>query len=151
MALKFPDTEGVAYSLANAEIQLGTSIFTAIANIATSQPIEEGVVYGAAAEPLQRTRGQLQIGDGTIEFSAVEEGFRFITELGDGWQEKTWTLTYTLTRPGADSLKVECFGCRILDCELDHSNDSDALGASLPFSFMNRLINGKSSLVNQRL
>ncbi len=150
MALGFPMTEGKAYDFGRGEITLGTKIYTAISNISTNQPIEEGVVHGAAAEVLARTRGQMQIGEGNVEFSMIEEATRFLGDLGDGWQEKEWNATYLLVAPNHPKIKIELFSCRLLDCELDHGAGPDGLGAALPFSFMYRLINGKTSLIKQR-
>jgi len=151
MPIAFPNTQGFFYDFGRAEIDLAGSIFTAISNIKCKQDVEEGIVRGAAAEPLARTRGKLNIGDGTIEFSAVEEAVDFITnKLGDGWAETPFTTTYTLTAPNVDPIKIVLYGCRLLDCEIDHGEGADALPASLPFSFMYRTFNGKTQLKNQR-
>lgn len=149
MALQFPLTEGKAVDFTRCEIDLNGKIYTAISNISGSQPIEEGVPRGTRAEPLARTRGSLQIGDGEIEWSMLEEAFQFIADLGDGWQEKVFTATKTYTTDAIGTVKVEYFGCRILDTELDHSEGSDALGATMPFSFLSRKVNGKKALIDQ--
>ena len=150
MALAFPNTEAKAFSFDRGEIDINGRIFTAIENISTNQPIEEGVIFGAAAEPLQRTRGQLQMGEGTIEFSTIEEAMELVDLLGDGWQEKVFPISYTLVAPDNRTIAIVCNGSRLLDCEIDHSQGADGLPVSFPFSFMNRTINGKKSLVNQR-
>jgi hypothetical protein len=151
MALAFPNTEAKAFSFDRGEIEIAARIFTAIENISTNQPIEEGVIFGTRAEPLQRTRGQLQMGEGTIEFSAIEEAIELVELLGDGWQEKVFVVSYTLVAPDARTIAIVCNGARLLDCEIDHGQGADGLPASLPFSFMNRTINGKKSLINQSI
>ena len=151
MTLKYPDTEGFAFDFSRAEIRLGRNIYTAFENVSHNQPIEEGVVFGAAAEPLKRTRGQLQIGEGSLEWSDFEEGMKFLEDLGEGWQEKVFTTTITYSAPGKKPIKVTLNGCRLLDAEFDHGQGADALPMSMPFSFMNRPLNGKNQLVNQRV
>lgn len=146
----YPNIQAHALDFGRAEIDLAGKIYTAIKNIKQNQDVEEGEVRGSAAEPLARTRGKLNMGKGNIDWSDVSEAVQFIMDLGDGWQETPFTITYTLTAPNIDPIKIVLYGCRVLDTELDHGEGADSLPATMPFSFLNRTINGKTGLKNQR-
>jgi hypothetical protein len=151
MTLSYPQTEGHGYEFSKAEIDLNGKIYTAIANISHNQPIEEGVGHGAAAEPLFRTRGQLQKGEGSIEWSDIGEMQEFLDDLGDGYCETEFKATIVYTATGRKALTRTLIGCRLLDVEEEGSSGPDPIGSTTPFSFMYRLLNGKKALKNQRV
>lgn len=143
--------DGFAYNFANGELDLDGKIYRRIENISQSQPIEEGVVFGSAVGPLDRTIGQQQIGDGTIEFSDIEEATDFLMRLSDKPGGRLGTLfqaSWVLRHPtdASRNIKVELRGCRLLDWELDASQGADAIPMALPFSFMSRMLNGKPDI-----
>lgn len=146
MSLGYPQTDGYALDFGRLEFDLAGKVYDRISNLSTSQPIEEGVIFGSKPKPISRTRGQQQIGDGTFEME-FEQAVQLVEDLGDGWQEKIFTVSGTY-KNGDKTLKVVCTGCRLLDCELDHEAGADGLPASFPFSFMERLINGKKALLD---
>jgi hypothetical protein len=141
----YPNTEGRSYSATSWEIRLGRNIYTAIGNLAHNQPLEEEWVY-AGGQPILRSDGVLQAGEGTIEFSDIGEMQRFIDDLGDGWMDKTFTVLETLTARNRPTLVYTLGSCRLLDAELDVDGQApDPIGSSHPFSFMERLMNGKKA------
>lgn len=148
-APEYPLVEGYAYDFSRGEIDLNGKIYTALENIANNQPLEEGWIFGAAPVPLRRTRGQLQPGEGALEWSDIEEAMHFWDNLGDGPREKIWVASYVLTATGRPTIKVKLFGCRLLDEEFDFSQGADGLGCTMPFSFHYREINGKRAFLNQ--
>ena len=140
--------DGFAFGFDRGELDLDGKIFTAIENISCSQPVEEGVVMGSSVSPIARTRGQQQIGDGTVEFSDAEEAVDFLMRLSDsaeGRLAKIWNASYILRHPTDESrlIRVELRSCRLLDFEIDWSQGADGLAMPMPFSFMKRLLNGK--------
>ena len=151
MAISDKRNDGFAFNFARGELDLDGKIFTRIENVAQSQPIEEGVIFGSAMGPIDRTEGQQQIGDGTIEFSDIEEAASFLDRLGqapEGRLMKIWQLSWVLRTPrdATRIIKVECRGCRALDWELDASQGPDGIPLVIPFSFMTRLLNGKPDI-----
>lgn len=147
MALALPQTDGFALDFSKNELTLDGKIYNRIENIAVSQPIEEGSIHGTSAQVIARTRGQQGLGDGTIEFSDREEAIDFIDALGNGWAEKIWTASYVMKVSETKVIKVELQGCRALDVEIDDSQGPDGLPTPIPFSFMRRLINGKTDFL----
>lgn len=148
----YPDTDGFALSFSRAEIDIGGRLFVAIESISASQALSEGVVFGAAAEPLARTEGQNEIGKGSIEWSSLQEAFEFLKHLKSlpgarGWKRKLFNITSIWTTPdGSESHVVEYRSCRVLDFDESHKQGADAAHATMPFSFMRRLIDGQVDL-----
>lgn len=147
MSYTAPDVENFAFDFSRAEINFNGKVYTAISNISHNQPIEEGEIRGTKAQVIKRTRGAQGLGEGNIEFSDFEEAVSFIDALGDGWSEKIFPVTIVYSAPNKPAITWKLFGCRLLDCEIDHSEGADALGATLPFSFMEREVNGKKALL----
>lgn len=144
-------TGAFALDFSRGELDLDGKIYTAIENISASQPIEEGVIFGTAVGPIARTRGQQQMGDGTVEFSDAEEAFDFLGRLStdpEGILGKIWQLSYVLRYPNDASrvFRVELRSCRLLDFEIDWSQGADGLPMSMPFSFLQRLVNGQQDI-----
>lgn len=138
----YPQYEGYAYTFQRAELSLGTSIYVGIRNVSIDQPTTEGVVMGTRPWPLKRTEGEMGMGDGTVEFSDIEDMVRFITELGNGWRTKLWSLSWQLTAPNAPIVKIACQSCRILSNPFDHGTGEEALGGQIGFSFLTHTVNG---------
>lgn len=149
MTEKFPNTEGTGHTLDKCEIDLNGKIYTAIENVSHSQPVEEGSKNGAHGAPILRSRGSLGMGSGSIEWSDLGAAQEFITDLGDGWQEKTFKITLTYSAKGRDTRKRTLISCRVLDAEEDHSSGPEILGTTMPFSFMRREMDGKKPFTGQ--
>jgi hypothetical protein len=140
----YPDTGALGYSISRAELTLNGKIYTAFTNISIDQPTEEGVIQGASPVPLGRSAGSMGLGEGTITFSDEENRLEFIDDLGDGWRDVIWGLSYIIRKTDGTTKKIECIGCRVLGNPIDHAHGADALGGDISFSFMNHKINGKS-------
>ena len=143
MPQNYPDTKGFAYSFARAEITLNKRIYTAISSVSIDQPTEEGSVKGTSSRPLARTVGTMDLGEGTLTFSDDRERIDFIDDLGDGFREVIWDLTYVLRASNGQERKISCISCRVLGNPFEHEEGADALGGDISFSFMNHTVNGK--------
>ena len=143
MTQRYPDVEGFAYSFARGELAMAGRIFTAISNVSADQPTEEGAVMGTRPFPLKRTIGEMGLGEGTVTFTDAGELHDFISLLGDNYREKTFTVTWIKTAPGAPNIKRVCYGCRLLSEPLNDEGGADPLGGDVTFSFMYMTINGK--------
>lgn len=144
MAQTYPDLEGFAYSFARCEISLNGNIYTAVTGVSFEQGTEEGTVKGTRPYPIARTEGTMGLGTGTITFSDERERLDFIDELGDGYRNVIWGLTWVLKGRDEKEIKLACQSCRVTNNPIDHSEGAEALGGEIEFSFMSHTINGKS-------
>lgn len=148
----YPDKDGFAFSFSRAEIDIAGRLFTAIRSIQQSQALEEGVVRGAASEPLARTDGELGMGEATIEWGSVEEHDDFLAHLAKqpgapGWGRKLFNVLIVYTSAdGTRTRKVELISCRALDSDETGEAGPDPTMPSMPVSFLRRKINGLSQL-----
>jgi hypothetical protein len=147
------DLERYAYSFSHAIVRVNERQFTDITNVQISQDLTESAVYGTDMRPLKRSVGQLSMGQGQLQFSDMGEAGDFFFALGgqSGTLQSsssqpfmaTWSLTYQLARPPADVREIECLSCRILKFGIDHSAGAEALGCTVPFSFLAMKVDGR--------
>lgn len=138
----YPDLEGFAYSFSRGELSLDRRIYTAVSNVEFDQPTTEGEVRGTRPWPLKRTEGEMSLGEGTLTFSDEAERIQFLTQLGNGYRTKRWNLSWTLSAEGASTIKLQCYGCRVLGNPISHETGENALGGDISFSFMYHTVNG---------
>lgn len=144
MAQSYPDLEGFAYSFARGEISLNGNIYTAVTGVSFEQGTEEGTVKGTRPYPIARTEGTMGLGTGTITFSDDRERWDFINDLGEGYRNVIWGLTWILKGKDETERRLECISCRVLNASVDHSEGAEALGGDIEFSFMSHKIDGNS-------
>lgn len=145
MAQDYPNTQGFAYSFARAEATVNGNIYTAISGVEIDQPTEREAVKGTKPFPLAQTEGTMGLGEGTLTFSDYAELLDMIDSLGDGYRQKTWTLSWVLRDAQAGrEKKIECFGCCLTSEPISHEEGAEALGGDVNFSFMRYTIDGKS-------
>ena len=146
MSQSYPDLEGFAYSFARAELTIGPRTYTAITSVSFEQATEEGVVKGTKPYPIARTEGTMGMGSGTVTFSDERERIDLINDLGDGYRNVIWQLSWVLSAPNtsAPDVKLACQGCRILNNAVSHEEGGEALGGDIEFSFMSHTVNGNS-------
>jgi|SRR5688572_30470192 hypothetical protein len=142
-ATKLPNAEGFGYDFSSGEVTLKGRIFTAFSNISHNQPLEEGVIVGRSRQPLGRTPGRLNMGEGSLEWSDLGEAFDFLELLGEGHRDILFPATIVYTAVGRPSKKVTLVSCRVLDEEFDEGEGVDSLPLVMPISFMLRKINGR--------
>lgn len=152
---QYPNTRGFGYSQSGTEFRVGTKLFTTF-KVTHNQAIEEGVISGAAAEVLLRTRGQVQMGEGSLETEDVEEAQALIDHLaalrgGQGFSDVMFNITIRYTSPGKPAITRELVSCRVLDVEEDPGDGVEGIATSFPISFMYRTLGGKMPLANQRI
>jgi hypothetical protein len=139
----FPDHENFAFSFSHGVIKLNEKQFTAIGNIQLDQQLEEAAVFGTSNKPLRRSAGQLQLGEGTITFTDLEEGQDFFDSLGDRPLMKLFAIDYTVTREDGTTRSIEALSCRLTGFGVDHEQGAEALGIEYPVSFLMMKVNGK--------
>jgi len=133
-----------AKGFSSMEIDLGTSIFTALVKVKYDPGIDEGWVRGTTVEPLQRTEGQLKEGSGSLEWSRIDDAQTFIELLGNGYLKQLFNATFTYWRKGQKTIRHQLYEVRILNVEDDHGEGTDSLHETMPFSFKYHKRNGLS-------
>lgn len=151
----YPETRSFKYSQSGTELRLGRKLFTSF-KVTHNQAIEEGILGGAAPEPLGRTRGMLQAGEGQLETEDVEEAQALLDHLaelagGDGFSDVMFNILIRYTSPSKPGIERELVSCRVLDVEEDPGDGVEGIQTSFPISFMYRTFNGKKPLKNQRV
>lgn len=141
-----PLFENFAYSFGHAAITVDGRIYTAIKNIRLSQRLQEAAVYGTSRAPLGRSAGQLELGQGTLIFSDLEEAFSLFTNLSPDPMFRQFSIDYTLVKEDLTVRSVELRGCRLIGIDIDHEEGPDALPAEYPFSFLSMKVEGTDLL-----
>lgn len=139
----FPDHENFAFSFSHGVLKLKNKQYTAIQSVSLDQKLEEAAVHGTSVAPLRRSAGQLQLGEGTIKFSDLEEGQDFFASLGDRPLMKLFAIDYTLTREDGATRSIEALSCRLTGFGIDHEQGAEALGIEYPVSFLMMKVDGK--------
>lgn len=138
-----PDREGFAYSFSHGRIVLGDTQFIAIKSIQGSQELEEGLVRGTSVKVLRRTLGALNMGEGSVSFSDLQQAMEFFSARGKRPLAQIWNADYSLVNEAGAVQSIEMASCRLLKFSFDHQEGADALGIEFPFSFMTMKINGE--------
>lgn len=125
-ALQFED--GVIY--------VNGTTFTAINNIKLDQSLTEAAVFGTTCAPIKRTRGRLELGQGSITFSDFDSACDFYHLLEPDPLFQRFDLDYTLVRNDGIPRNIEVFSCRVTKISLDHASGGKAAEMVVPFSFM---------------
>ena len=143
------DQSSFGYSFAGAEIRVAGTIYPSIGSLKHAQKLEEGIFHGAGVAPLGRTIGQLSVGEGSMKFNDLADAMAFCHQLSAGGLYTTiFNIAASYTAPSRPTLTVVLKQCRILDFPIDSEAGADAIASEVPFSFLNRTINGAEQLLN---
>lgn len=132
-----------AFSFSHAIIKLAEVQFSSISAIQFSQDIDRSAVYGTSRKPLKRSAGQLQMGEGTLTFSDVEEAMQFFAALGDEPSLAIFSIDATLNNEAGQVRSFECLSCALAGFTANFEQGADALSLDIPFTFMLLKIDGK--------
>ncbi len=138
------EPEKYAFSFSHAIIKCNDRQFSGISGIQFTQDVDRSAVYGTSRKPLKRSAGQVQLGEGTITFSDVEEGMQFIASLGDDPSLQTFSVDFTLSNEAAGLVRsYELGACSLAGFAGNFEAGSDALSLEVPFDFMSLKLDGK--------
>jgi hypothetical protein len=138
------------YSFAHAIVRVNERQYTDVSGVSINQELTESAIYGTDARPLKRSVGQLQMGQGQLQFSDMGEGIDFFKSLGDEPFMALWTLDYAMAKPDGSFRSIECLSCRITSLGIEHATGSEGLGMTFPFSFLQCKIDGKDFLLSPK-
>jgi hypothetical protein len=136
------DYENYAFSFSHAIIKLRDRQYTAIGGISFSQDVERSAVYGTGRKPLKRSAGQLSLGEGTIQFTDLEEGMQFYSDLGDDPSVALFSCDVTFANENGDTRSFELLSCALSGISGDFEQGADAMGIEFPFSFLAIKVDG---------
>lgn len=137
------DYEKYAFSFSHAIIKLADVQFSAISGFEVSQDIDRSAVWGTSRKPLKRSAGQLQMGEGTVTFSDLDEALSFIGALGDDPSLALFSVDATLTNEAGQTRSIECLSCALKGFSANFEAGADALSLEVPFTCMLLKIDGK--------
>lgn len=136
------DYENYAFSFSHAILKLNERQYTAISNVSFSQDVERSAVYGTDRKPLKRSAGQLSLGEGSVQFSDLEEGMEFYSALGSNPSAALFSCDVTFSNQNGDTRSFELLSCALSGISGDFEQGADAMGIEFPFSFMAIKVDG---------
>jgi hypothetical protein len=137
------DHENYAFSFSHAVIKCNEKQYTALSNVSFSQDIDRSAVYGTSRKPLKRSAGQLQMGEGALTFSDLEEGMTFFSDLGDDPSLALFSVDVTLANEAGQVRSYELLSCALSGFSGNFEQGADALSLEVPFSFMLLKVDGR--------
>jgi hypothetical protein len=127
--IAYPEINNRTYSYASVEIDVDGDLFTAVKSINYSDSLDPGELRGTAVHRLQRTDGEYKA-EASMELS-LEEGYRLIKKLGNGFMLKAVKVTVQYAPDNMPVITDEIIGCRIK--KADNSNQTGADPSMIKF------------------
>jgi hypothetical protein len=137
------DHERYAFSFSHGIITCNGQQFSGISSVSFSQDVDRSAVYGTSRKPLKRSAGQVQMGEGAVTFSDLEDAMRFYSSLGDDPSLALFVVDFTVSNEAGDVRSFECLSCALSGFSAQFEAGADALGLEVPFSFMMLKVDGK--------
>lgn len=142
--MDYPLINGVRHDYSSAEISLKGKKYVGIKEIMYSNKLEAVDVYGAHAQKLGRTRGQLKPTASITMFK--QEYQELIDDLGDGYMEVSFDITVSYADTGSSTITDKIIGARFTSDDDSHSEGSDPLIVKCDLNIMYVDRNGKKPL-----
>lgn len=144
--VQYPLVNGVYHAFASVELKWNGTIYVGVKSINYKQSLTPTKVKGAHAEPIGRTRGDLEA-DGDIELYK-QQAFQLLSDMGAGYMEKVLGATVTYSENGLDTITDELLQVRIQEVDQSNSQGVDALTTKFTLNIMKILYNGLEPLIN---
>jgi len=143
---RFPDfnslTNPFSLQFEDAVITVSGQVITAINSIKLDQTLTEAAIFGTAKTPLGRTRGRLNLGIGSINFSDFDAACAFYSLLAPDPLFTIFDMQYTLVRPDGVPRMIELEECRVTAISINHSAGGQGAEKTVPFSFKTIKLDG---------
>jgi hypothetical protein len=137
------DLEKYAFSFSHAIIKAGDKQYTGIKKVNFKQDVSREATYGTGRKPQKRSAGQIGMGEGSLEWSDLEEAMQFYSTLGDDPTLTIFEVDITLTNEAGQIRTYVLRSCALSGFEADFESGADALGMTMPFDYMQTIIDGK--------
>lgn len=146
---KVIDTEDHAYSHLSIVVKVNEREFYGIKRMSYSHKLEPGTGRGNSAQVTIRTKGTYDA-EAEIELY-LEQAQELIDFLGDGYMERSFSITVGHQELNKPLLVDELRGCRIKESSKESDDgSSDPSTKKFPLSVFYLLENGKTPLLNMR-
>jgi hypothetical protein len=139
--IRYPDTTSFRADFHSSIAKIDGQQFPGYKECKLSRKRERGVVKGANADPLGKTRGSNTY-EASITVFAAEFKIFVLDHFGAGYADKTFTFEVALTEGGYDTQVHYALGCTIDSSELSISEGNDAVTLTIDMSPVKILFNG---------
>ncbi len=130
--ISYPDTVGFRAGFNSTIVKIDGQEFTGYKEGKLSRKRERGIVKGANADPLGKTRGSNTYEASLTVYVAEFKAF-VLDHFGAGYGDRAWTLEVTITENGYDTQTHYAFGCTIDTSDFSFSEGNDALMIQMDF------------------
>lgn len=131
--ISYPDTVGFRAGFNSTIVKLAGQEFVGYKEGKLSRKRSRGIVKGANADPLGKTRGSNEYEASLTVFTAEFKAFVLDT-FGPGYGDVQFTLEVTITENGYDTQTHYARGCTIDTTEFAFAEGTDALTMQMDFT-----------------
>lgn len=137
------DLENFAFSYPHATIKVGDKQFMSISAISFDLPVDRSAVYGTAASPLKRSKGQIGLGEGSMTFADLEEAGLFYDALEENPAGKVFNIDVSFENEAGQTRSYQLLSCALAGFSASFEQGADALSLDVSFDFMRLKIDGR--------
>lgn len=124
--IAYPDITGYRAGFQSTVVKVDGQEFVGFKEIKLSRKRERGVVKGANADPIGKTRGSNSYEASITVY--VAEFKAFMTDhFGAGYGDRSFTFDVFITENGYDTQHHRALGCTIDETEISSSDGTDAI------------------------
>ena len=131
--ISYPDTVGFRAGFQSVILKIDGQEFTGFKSVEMSRTRSRGIVKGASADPLGKTRGSNEY-KMSVEVYVAEFKAFMIDQFGAGYGDKLFSCEVDITENGYDTQTVQALGCTIDESTLSFAEGTDALTYAIEFN-----------------
>lgn len=140
--IQYPDITGFRAGFNSTTVKIDGQEFTGYKEFKLSRKRERGVVKGANADPLGKTRGSNTY-EASITVYAAEFKAFFLDHFGPGYGDKPFTFEANITENGYDTQTHFAFGCTVDETEVSSAEGNDAIAVPINLNPVKILFDGE--------
>ncbi len=131
--ISYPDTTGFRAGFNSVILKIDKQEFTGFKSVSGERTRSRGIVKGANADPLGKTRGSNEYKHSVEVYLAEFKAF-MVDHFGAGYGDRQFTNEVTITENGYDTQTHVCRGCTIDTSTFDFGEGTDALTFKVEFN-----------------
>lgn len=139
--IRYPDITGFRAGFNSTTVKVDGQEFTGYKEFKGSRKRERGMVKGANADPLGKTRGSNTY-EASITVYVAEFNAFFLQHFGRGYGDRMFTFEFFITENGYDTQHHICRGCTIDETEVSSADGNDAIAVPISLNPVKILFNG---------
>lgn len=142
--VKYPKVNGVRFGWSSIELKLNGKPYVGVKSVNYSEKLEPTKIFGLAAQPIGRTRGEYSA-EGSLEmYKAEAEALKDdLAGKGNGWGEVPFDVVIQFAEADEPPITVELIGCRIKASDNSASQGGDPLVEKYDLDIMYVITNGR--------